>query len=108
MFSGVSLLFRSPTPGRLYRSGRFRLIVPCEVSRLVVIIIVTLNFFFKSPWGFSGLTVLFSCRFRYLIYLVRMAFGFLWCWDVPLFWRDALSFLRSSPEIIVQARGLVY
>jgi hypothetical protein len=77
MFDGVSLAFRGFAPAWL---GRFRLsglIVPCEISWLVVIIVVTLNLFLKGPRGLPGFAVLLYYRPRHLIYLIWMAVLFL-------------------------------
>jgi hypothetical protein len=107
VFCGVGLLTRGPIFTWLRGFYLFRLIVPGEISWLVVIIVVALRFFLKSPRGFSSLTILLRYGTRYLVYLVRMAILFLRGGDRLLFWRDALGLLRSAPEIIVQAYSLI-
>jgi hypothetical protein len=77
------------------------------MSWLVAVIVVTLDFLLKGPRGFSDLAVLLRCGFYYLIYLVRMAILFFRYRDRLLFWRDVFCFLRSAPEIIIQAYSLI-
>jgi hypothetical protein len=71
------------------------------MAGFVVIIVVALDLLLKCLWGLPGLPILLYGGFRYLIYLVRMAFLFLRCGNRLLFRRDPLRFLRSSPEIII-------
>jgi hypothetical protein len=97
----VRLSFRGLTPSWLRCLGYSSLTVPREVSWFIVIIVVTLNFLLKCPWGLSGLTILLRRGFRYLIYLVGVAFLLLGCGDVLPFRRDAFNFLRPAPEVIV-------
>jgi membrane-bound acyltransferase YfiQ involved in biofilm formation len=71
------------------------------MAGFVVIIVVTFSLFFKYFWGLLGLPILLYSGFRYLIYLVRMAFLFFKCGNRFLLRCDPLRFLRSTPEIII-------
>jgi hypothetical protein len=82
------------------------LIVPYEISWLVAVIVVALYFLLKSPRGLPGLTILFRGGLCYLIYLVRVAILFFEYRDRFPLWRDTFRFLRSAPEIVVQAYSL--
>jgi hypothetical protein len=83
------------------------LTVPYEISWLIAVIVVALDFLLKSPRGLSGLTILLRRGPYYPIYLVRVAILFFRYRDRLSFWRNAFRFLRPTPEIIVQARSLM-
>jgi hypothetical protein len=107
VFRGVYLAFRGPVSAGLRGFRLSGLTVSCEMSGFIAVIVVALYFLLEGPRGFSGLTILLRSGPCYLIYLVWMAILLFRCRDRLLFWRNAFCFLRSTPEIVIQACSLI-
>jgi hypothetical protein len=107
MFRGVCLAFRGPAPAGLRGFRLSGLTVPCEVSGFVAVVAIALRFLLEGPRGLSGLTILLRSGPCHPIYLVWMAILLFGCRDRLPLWRNAFYFLRSTPEIIIQACSLM-
>jgi hypothetical protein len=101
VFYGVRLALWGLAPAWLGCFGLLGLAVSRKMPWFIVVIVVPFGLFLERPGGFAGLPILLSYGTCHPIYLVRMALLFFRCRDMFLFWRDALSFLRFAPEIVI-------